>query len=163
MIPHITGSGELHHVSIAVASIAESLPFYRDTLGMRAGPIRELADQRVRVVFLTAPNTRIELIEPTDSESGVARFVAARGKPTLHHLCFVVDELRSTLEALDARGVELIDREPRPGADGDVAFLHPRASGGVLVELIDRSSLERPHTSEGGTEGRRDAIRPQRE
>jgi methylmalonyl-CoA/ethylmalonyl-CoA epimerase len=98
-------------------------------------------------VFLSAPNTRIELIEPTDSASGVARFLAERGKPTLHHLCFVVDDLRVTLAALAQRGVELIDREPRRGAEGDVAFLHPRASGGVLVELIDRSSLERPHTS----------------
>jgi methylmalonyl-CoA/ethylmalonyl-CoA epimerase len=138
---------ELHHVSIVVASIAESLPFYRDTLGLRAGPIRELADQRVRLVFLTGPDSRIELIEPTDADSGVARFLAERGKASLHHLCFVVDDLRSTLAALDQRGVELIDREPRRGADGDVAFLHPRASGGVLVELIDRSSLRRPHTS----------------
>lgn len=144
---HISGAGELHHVSVVVPSIAESLPFYRDTLGMRAGPIRELADQHVRALFLTAPNTRIELIEPTDDSSGVARFLAERGKPALHHLCFVVDDLRSTLRALEARGLELIDREPRRGAEGDVAFLHPRASGGVLIELIDRSSLDRPHTS----------------
>lgn len=150
MIPHIEGTGELHHVSVVVSSIAESLPFYRDTLHMRPGPVREIADQRVRVVLLTAPNTRIELIEPTDptdTGSGVARFLAERGKPTLHHLCFVVDDLRTTLGALEARGMELIDREPRRGAEGDVAFLHPRASGGVLIELIDRSSLERPHTS----------------
>ena len=142
----IQEAGELHHVSVVVASIAESLPFYRDTLRMRPGPVREVADQQVRVVFLTAPNTRIELIEPTDSASGVARFLAERGKPTLHHVCFVVDDLRNTLRALEAGGMELIDREPRHGAAGDVAFLHPRASGGVLIELIDRSSLERPHT-----------------
>ena len=143
----IDEAGELHHVSVVVASIAESLPFYRDTLQMTAGPVREVADQKVRVVFLTAPNARIELIEPTDTESGVARFLAERGRPTLHHLCFVVDDLRSTLRALEARGLELIDREPRRGAEGDVAFLHPRASGGVLIELIDRQSLARRHTS----------------
>jgi methylmalonyl-CoA/ethylmalonyl-CoA epimerase len=143
----IDEAGELHHVSVVVASIADSLPFYRDTLRMTAGPVREVADQQVRVVFLEAPNTRIELIEPTDSESGVARFLAERGKPTLHHLCFVVDDLRATLDGLAQRGVELIDREPRRGAEGDVAFLHPRASGGVLVELIDRASLARRHTS----------------
>jgi methylmalonyl-CoA/ethylmalonyl-CoA epimerase len=147
MIPPIEGTGELHHVSVVVPSIADALPFYRDTLGMRAGPVRDLPDQHVRAVFLIGPSTRIELIEPTDATSGVARFLADRGKPTLHHLCFVVDDLRSTLRALEARGMELIDREPRRGADGDVAFIHPRASGGVLVELIDRSSLERPHTS----------------
>ena len=139
--------GGLHHVSVVVPSIADALPFYRDTLHLQAGAIREIPDQHVRAVFLSAPNTRIELIEPTDTASGVARFLAERGRPSLHHLCFVVDDLRSTLRALEARGTELIDHEPRRGADGDVAFLHPRASDGVLVELIDRSSLERPHTS----------------
>ena len=140
-------AGELHHVAVVVSSIAESLPFYRDTLHMRAGTVHEIDDQRVRVVFLAAPNARIELIEPTDTESGVARFLAERGRSTLHHVCFAVDDLRTTLRALEARGMELIDREPRRGAEGDVAFVHPRASGGVLVELIDRASLERPHTS----------------
>ena len=147
MIPQFDRMGELHHVSIVVPSIAASLPFYRDTLGLAPGPIREIADQQVRVVFLESPNTRIELIEPTDDLSGVARFLAERGKPTLHHLCFVVDDLRLTLAALAQRGVELIDREPRAGADGEVAFIHPRASDGVLVELIDRASLAKPHTS----------------
>jgi methylmalonyl-CoA epimerase len=147
MNPRSDNAGELHHVSVVVPSIADALPFYRDTLRMRAGAVREIPDQHVRAVFLSAPNTRIELIEPTDGASGVARFLAERGKPALHHLCFVVDDLRSTLRALEARGTELIDHEPRRGAEGDVAFLHPRASGGVLVELIDRSSLERPHTS----------------
>jgi methylmalonyl-CoA epimerase len=147
MTPRSDNAGELHHVSVVVPSIADALPFYRDTLRMRAGAVREIPDQHVRAVFLSAPNTRIELIEPTDGASGVARFLAERGKPALHHLCFVVDDLRSTLRALEARGTELIDHEPRRGAEGDVAFLHPRASGGVLVELIDRSSLERPHTS----------------
>ena len=144
MIPEVR---ELHHLSIVVPSIATSLPFYRDTLGLTPGPVRELADQQVRVVFLEAPNTRIELIEPTDALSGVARFLAERGKPTLHHLCFVVEDLRLALAALAQRGVELIDREPRTGALGDVAFLHPRASDGVLIELIDRASLSKPHTS----------------
>src|SRR3981081_4803528 len=99
----IPGAGELHHVGVVVSSIAESLPFYRDTLGMRAGPVRELVDQRVRATFLTGSNARIELIEPIDAESGVARFLAERGKPALHHVCFVVDDLRGALAAR-ARG-----------------------------------------------------------
>ena len=144
MIPE---ARELHHVSVVVSSIAASLPFYRDTLRLTPGPVREIADQKVRVVFLEALNTRIELIEPTDATSGVARFLAERGKPSLHHLCFVVDDLRSTLAVLAQRGVELIDHEPRTGAEGEVAFLHPQATDGVLVELIDRASLARPHTS----------------
>lgn len=147
MSPPLDGGGELHHVSIVVPSLEASLPFYRDALKLDPGPIRVLADQKVRVVFLASQNTNIELIEPTDASSGVARFLADRGRPTLHHLCFVVDDLRGTLALLAQRGVELIDREPRAGAEGDVAFLHPRASDGVLIELIDRQSLARPHTS----------------
>jgi len=143
----ISAARELHHVSVVVASIEGSLPFYRDVLGLTPGPVRAIADQRVRAVFLEAEHTRIELIEPTDATSGVARFLAERGRPSLHHLCFVVDDLRATLAVLAGQGVELIDREPRAGAEGDVAFLHPRATGGVLVELIDRASLARPHTS----------------
>jgi methylmalonyl-CoA epimerase len=139
--------GELHHVSIVVPSIDAAVPFYRDTLGLRAGPVRDLAEQRVRAVFLTGPDTRIELIEPTDTTSGVAQFLAERGKPALHHVCFVVDDLVSRLRALEAEGAELIDRQPRRGVEGEVAFLHPRASGGILVELIDRASMARPHTS----------------
>jgi methylmalonyl-CoA/ethylmalonyl-CoA epimerase len=133
--------GALHHVAIAVPSIDESLPFYRDTLGLVAQPMREMPDQHVRVVFLGDERQRIELLEPMDETSGVARFVAERGRPTLHHVCYVVDDLRGTLGRLERDGVELIDRAPRPGVEGDVAFIHPRASGGVLVELIDRGSL----------------------
>ena len=142
-------AGELHHVAIVVPSIDAALPFYRDTLGLTAGPIHDLPDQRVRAVFLAAGGTRIELIEPVDPigspdggrPSGVATFLAARGRPTLHHLCFIADDLRGTLRDLAAAGVELVDREPRAGAHGDVAFLHPRAGDGVLIELIDRATL----------------------
>ena len=95
----------------------------------------------VRVAFATRDGTRIELLEPADATSGVARFVAERGRPTLHHLCFVVDDLAATLARLADEGVELVDRAPRQGVEGLVAFLHPRAANGVLVELIDRASL----------------------
>lgn len=133
--------GPLHHVAIAVPRIEEALPFYRDTLGFSAEPIREIADQRVRVVFLGDKTQRIELIQPIDGESGVAKFVAEHSRPTLHHVCYVVDDLAGTLGRLEQDGVELIDRAPRRGAEGMVAFIHPRASGGVLIELIDRASL----------------------
>ena len=136
--------GSLHHVAIAVPRIADVLPFYRDTLGLAAGPVRELPDQRVRVAFVGGEGDRIELVEPTDDASGVARFVAERGRPTLHHVCYVVDDLAATLRTLAADGVELIDERPRRGAHGMVAFLHPRASGGVLIELMDRVSLREP-------------------
>ena len=136
--------GPLHHVAVAVPRIADVLPFYRDTLGLAAGPMRELPDQRVRVVFVGAGGQRIELIEAMDGTSGVARFVAERGRPTLHHVCYLVDDLRASLRELASSGVELIDSEPRPGAEGLVAFLHPQASGGVLIELVDRASLAEP-------------------
>jgi methylmalonyl-CoA/ethylmalonyl-CoA epimerase len=133
--------GPLHHVAIAVPRIEDALPFFRDTLGFTAERIREIADQRVRVLFLGDKHQRIELIEPTDGESGVAKFVAEHPKPTLHHVCYVVDDLAGTLAQLQKDGVELVDRNPRRGAEGMVAFIHPRASGGVLIELIDRASL----------------------
>jgi methylmalonyl-CoA/ethylmalonyl-CoA epimerase len=134
---------ELHHVGIAVPSIEAALPFYRDTLRLDAGPIVEMRDQAVRVVFLSGPSGRIELVQPTDEASGVARFLAQRGKPTLHHVCFAVDDLARVLRDLAADGVELIDATPRRGAEGEVAFLHPNAADGVLIELIDRGSLGR--------------------
>ena len=136
-------SGELHHVAIAVPSIASALPLYARMLGLVAGPVRELPDQRVKVAFLESAAARIELVEPLDAESGVGRFVAERGRPTLHHLCFVADDLAATLQDLAAQGIELVDQVPRRGAEGDVAFLHPRAGDGVLIELIDRASLAR--------------------
>jgi methylmalonyl-CoA/ethylmalonyl-CoA epimerase len=137
------GAGELHHVGIAVPSLAEAIPFYRDLLGYRVDDPRVIAEQAVRVAFATRDGSRVELLEPTDGESGVARFVAERGRPTLHHLCFVVDDLAATLARLAKEGVELVDRTPRRGVEGLVAFLHPRAANGVLVELIDRASLRR--------------------
>ena len=133
--------GPLHHVAIAVARIEEALPFFRDTLGFSAEPVHDLADQRVRVVFLGDKHQRIELVQPTDDQSGVAKFVAEHPRPTLHHVCYVVDDLAGTLGRLERDGVELVDRAPRRGAEGMVAFIHPRASGGVLIELIDRESL----------------------
>ncbi len=134
-------AGDLHHVGVAVPSLADAIPFYRDTLGYAIGPWRELPEQRVRVVFAERGGSRVELLEATDAESGVARFVAERGRATLHHLCFAVDDLAGTLARLADEGVEVVDRAPRQGAHGMVAFLHPRAADGVLVELIDAASI----------------------
>lgn len=133
--------GPVHHVAIAVPRIENALPFFRDTLGLAPGPIHELPDQHVRATFLGDARQRLELIEPLDGESGVAKFVAERGRPTLHHVCYVVDELAAALERMARDGVELIDAKPRRGVEGLVAFVHPRSSGGVLIELIDRASL----------------------
>ena len=131
------GAGPLHHVGVAVPSLKDAIPFYRDLLGYDVGAVHDLPDQRIRAAFATKGDSRVELLEPTDRESGVARFVAERGRATMHHVCFEVRDLAGTLDRLAADGVELIDRSPRRGLEGQVAFLHPRAAAGVLIELIE--------------------------
>ena len=131
--------GPIDHVAVVVRSIADALPRYRALFGWQpvAEP-RTFPAQRVRLCFLATgeePSARIELIEPIDDESGVARFLATRGEG-LHHVCLRSDDLPRDLERLAAAEVELIDSEPRPGADGEVAFIHPRALNGVLWELL---------------------------
>ena len=132
--------GPMHHVAIVVRSIEASLPRHRELFGLgpEADPI-VFAAQRVRLCFLPSgpePAARIELVEPIDAESGVARFLAERGEG-VHHVCLVTDDLPVTLEALAAAEAELIDREPRQGAHGTVAFVHPRTLNGVLWELLE--------------------------
>ena len=131
--------GPVHHVAIVVRSIDESLPRYAALFGWSPeAPPFTFDSQRVRLCFLRSgvpPAARIELVEPIDDESGVARFLAARGEG-LHHVCLVSDDLSADLAALAAAEAELIDREPRPGAHGEVAFVHPRTLNGVLWELL---------------------------
>jgi methylmalonyl-CoA/ethylmalonyl-CoA epimerase len=133
-------AGPVHHIGVVVPSLSDAIAFYRDTLGYAIGTRHEVADQRVRVVFATKGASRVELLEPMDTSSGIARFLAERGRATMHHLCFEVDDLAASLQRLASSGVELVDVAPRRGVEGMVAFLHPRASGGVLVELLQRSS-----------------------
>jgi methylmalonyl-CoA/ethylmalonyl-CoA epimerase len=131
-------AGPLHHIGVVVPSLADATPFYRDVLGYAVGPEHRLDEQRVKVVFVTKGPSRVELLEPTDTDSGVARFLKERGRATMHHVCFEVADLAGTLARLSAQGIELVDNAPRRGAEGMVAFLHPRAAGGVLVELLQR-------------------------
>lgn len=132
--------GPIHHVAIVVRSIEASLPRYWDLFGLvPEAPPADFAPQRVRLCFLPSgpdPAVRIELVEPLDDESGVARFLAVRGEG-LHHVCFLTDDLPASLEELAAHEAELIDREPRAGAHGSVAFVHPRTLDGVLWELLE--------------------------
>jgi methylmalonyl-CoA/ethylmalonyl-CoA epimerase len=134
-----THLGPLHHVAIVVRSIDEALPRYTALFGLEAdGEPMVLASQGVRLTFLPTgpePAASIELIEPIDPESGVGRFLAARGEG-LHHVCLRSDDLPRDLVALAAAEAELIDREPRLGAHGEVAFVHPRTLSGVLWELL---------------------------
>ena len=125
----------LDHIGIAVADLEAALRFYRDALGLEVEGAEEVGTQHVRAHFLPAGGPKLELLEATEPASTVARYVEKRG-PGLHHITFRVDDLAAALEALKARGVRLIDTAPRPGAEGAlVAFIHPSAAHGVLVEL----------------------------
>ncbi|MBI4636686.1 MAG: methylmalonyl-CoA epimerase [Candidatus Rokubacteria bacterium] len=124
----------IHHVGIVVTRLADAYRFYRETLGLPLWKEAELPDQGVRAALLGAGDSEIELLEPLDPSSGVGRFLAKRGEG-LHHLCFETPDVGEALTALRAKGVELIDATPRDGLAGRIAFLHPRACAGVLVEL----------------------------
>ena len=135
--------GPIHHVAIVVHSIEDALPRYRELFGLAAdAPPMTFAPQRVRLVFLPTgpePSARLELVEPIDGESGVARYLAGQGEG-VHHICFLTDDLPASLEALAEAEAELIDRTPRQGAHGTVAFVHPRTLNGVLWELLQRGN-----------------------
>ena len=128
--------GRVHHVAVVVREMHAALGFYRDVLGLAPGPVVAIPVDRVNIAFLPVGEVRIELVEPTDATTGVARFLATRGEG-FHHLCFEVVDIAATLTRLAVDGVELIDTAPRRGAEGPVAFLHPRSCHGVLVELIE--------------------------
>ena len=124
----------LDHVGIAVASLERGLALYR-ALGLEAAAVEEVPSEKVRVAFLPVEGTSIELLEPTGPESPVAAFIAKRGEG-MHHLCFRVADIRTTMAELKAGGFELLADEPRRGAHGClVCFVHPRSAGGVLIEL----------------------------
>ena len=126
---------ELDHVGIAIPGLDEALGFYRDALGLHLEESEDVASQKVRAHFLPAGGPKLELLEATDPDSAIGRFVAKRG-PGLHHIAFRVADIHAALAELKARGVRLIDETPRPGAEGAlVAFLHPSSARGVLVEL----------------------------
>jgi methylmalonyl-CoA epimerase len=136
MTPGLPRVGRVHHVAVVVSEMDAALGFYRDTLGLAPGPVVPIPADRVNIAFLPVGEVRIELVEPTDETTGVARFLATRGEG-FHHVCFEVADVAATLTRLAADGVALIDAQPRPGAEGPVAFLHPKSCHGVLVELIE--------------------------
>ena len=126
---------KINHIGIAVNSITASLPFYRDTLGMAFEGDEVVAEHKVRVAFLAIGDSRIELLEPTADDSPVAKFLAKNGEG-VHHIAYEVADLGAALAELKRDGVRLIDETPRSGAHGtSIAFLHPKATGGVLTEL----------------------------
>lgn len=128
--------GRVHHVAVVVRSLEAALAFWRDVLGLPLERVADIGSDRVRIAFLPAGEARIELVEPTDGSTGVARYLAKHGEG-VHHVCFEVPNVAEALTRLAIEGIELIDTVPRRGAEGPVAFLHPRSCNGVLVELIE--------------------------
>jgi methylmalonyl-CoA/ethylmalonyl-CoA epimerase len=131
----------LHHVAIAVRDLEQARPLYESVLGMSAAEPEHVADQNVHVLVVHAGTQRIELVQPAAPDSPISAFLDKRGEG-LHHLAWLVDDCAGALAALRARGVRLIDETPRPGAHGTrIAFVHPRATGGVLMELVEDPAL----------------------
>jgi methylmalonyl-CoA/ethylmalonyl-CoA epimerase len=128
-------AARIAHIGIAVRALDEMLPFYRDVLGLPTVPLDD-ADG-ARIAGLAAGESLVELLEPETPGSPIARFIDKRG-PGIHHVCFAVDDLDAALARCRAAGIRLIDETPRLGAEGKrIAFLHPAATGGVLVELTE--------------------------
>jgi methylmalonyl-CoA epimerase len=132
----------LRHVSVAVHSIDDALGFYRDLLGLEVSRTVVLDDRQLKVAFVKIGETEIELLEPTSEDNTVSRFLSRRG-PGLHHICLEVDDIRATMAELMERGAEFVEPEPRPGADGEVAFLLPDVGRGLLVELNEPGPVGR--------------------
>ena len=133
---------KVDHIGIATASIKDAAAFWSRALGAEIGEPEEVADQAVRVAMLPVGESRIELLEPTNDSSPVAKFLQRRG-PGIHHVALRVPDIRVALDQLQASGARLIDAEPRRGADGClIAFIHPSATGGVLVELVEHVKQE---------------------
>lgn len=133
------GVEKIDHIGIAVKSIEDSLPYYQDVLGMEFVGTEEVVEQKVRVAFLRIGESKFELLEPTSDESPVAKFIEKRGGG-IHHIAVSVDSIEEALEKHREKGARLIDNEPRIGAHSmRIAFVHPKATSGVLLELCQPS------------------------
>lgn len=127
----------IEHLGIAVTSLDEVIPFYEKLLGQKCYAIEEVEEQKVRTAFFKVGDTKIELLEATSEDSPVAKFIEKNGgKGGVHHVAFAVENLQVALDDAAAMGIQLIDKQPRKGAEGlDIGFLHPKSTHGVLTEL----------------------------
>ncbi|MBO4571693.1 MAG: methylmalonyl-CoA epimerase [Bacteroidales bacterium] len=129
----------IEHLGIAVKSLEEAIPYYENVLGLKCYAIEEVTDQKVRTAFFKIGQTKLELLEPTCPESTIAGFIEKRGEG-IHHMAFAVaDGVANALAEVEGKGIRLIDKAPRRGAEGlDIAFLHPKSTQGVLTELCEK-------------------------
>ncbi len=130
----------IEHIGIAVRSLDEAIPFYEKMLGTKCYAVEEVKDQKVRTAFLKIGQTKIELLESTDPEGPIGKYLEKRGEG-IHHIAYAVENIESHLEEAEEAGIRLIDQQPRKGAEGlDIAFLHPKSTFGVLTEFCENKS-----------------------
>lgn len=130
----------IEHIGIAVRNLDEAIPFYEEVFGLKCYSVEEVADQKVKTAFFKLGSTKIELLESTDPEGPIGKFLDKRGEG-VHHIAFAVEGLNDRLKEIEDKGVRLIDTESRKGAEGlDIAFLHPKSTFGVLTELCEDNS-----------------------
>jgi methylmalonyl-CoA/ethylmalonyl-CoA epimerase len=131
----------IEHIGIAVKSLDEAIPFWENMLGLKCYNIEEVKEQKVKTAFFQIGQSKIELLESTDPEGPIGKFIEKKGEG-IHHLAIAVKNIQQNLTELEINGVQLIDKMPRKGAEGlDIAFLHPKATHGVLLELCENNNL----------------------
>ncbi|MBU1099373.1 MAG: methylmalonyl-CoA epimerase [Bacteroidetes bacterium] len=127
----------IEHIGIAVNNIEEQIKYYEGVLGLKCYAVEEVADQKVKTAFFKVGQTKIELLESTDPEGPIGKFIEKKGEG-IHHIAFAVNNLAEALKEAEEKGVRLIDKEPRKGAEGlNIGFLHPKSTNGVLTELCE--------------------------
>ena len=138
LINYIMNISHIEHIGIAVNSLDEAIPYYENMLGLKCYAVEEVADQKVKTAFFMVGETKIELLESTDPEGPIGKFIEKKG-PGVHHLAFAVDDVNKSLTEMGEKGVRLIDQQSRKGAEGlNIGFLHPKSTLGVLTELCGK-------------------------
>lgn len=128
----------IEHIGIAVKNLDESIKYYENVLGLKCYAIEEVADQKVKTAFFQIGQTKIELLESTSPDGPIGKYIEKKGEG-IHHIAFAVNNLQQALDETETKGVQLIDKQPRKGAEGlNIAFLHPKSTNGVLTELCEK-------------------------
>lgn len=128
----------IEHIGIAVQNLEESIKYYENVLGLVCYAVEEIVDQKVKTAFFKVGDTKIELLESTDSNGPIGKFIDKKG-PGVHHIAFAVDNVKESLQEVEEKGIKLIDKQPRTGAENlQIGFLHPKSTGGVLTELCGK-------------------------
>jgi len=129
----------IEHIGIAVKNLEESIKFYESVLGLKCYSIEEVKDQKVRTAFFKIGQTKIELLESTEADGPIAKFIEKKGEG-IHHIAYAVNNLKEALKEAESKGIQLIDKESRKGAEGlNIVFIHPKSANGVLIELCEKN------------------------